>query len=59
MAIQKCILWRMCIESGGNPFFEGFVSNRVGCHVGANDDIISLKPANKNECAFFERKIRR
>lgn len=48
-----------CIESGGNPFFEGYVSNRVGCHVGVNDDIISLKPANKNECAFFERKIRR
>lgn len=48
----------MCIDSGGDPYFEGYVSTDYGCHVGENDDIISLKSANKNECAFFERKIR-
>ena len=46
-----------CVDSCGIDFFEDYISKSIGCHVGENDDIISLVPANKNEIAIFNRKL--
>lgn len=47
-----------CIDCGGDDSFRNYVSSCRGCHVGNNQDIISLKPANLNEIAIFKKKLR-
>lgn len=46
-----------CINDGGSPYYTNRISRNIGCHVGDNDDIISLIPANLNEIAIFNRKL--
>ena len=46
-----------CINDGGDSYFTNYISRSVGCHVGANHNIISLVPANENEIAIFNRKL--
>lgn len=46
-----------CINNGGDHYFTNRISRDRGCHVGNNDDIISLIPANLNEIAIFNRKL--
>lgn len=47
-----------CWDCGGDEYFDGYVSHRTGCYLGDNENIVDLKPANLNECAIFERKLR-
>jgi len=47
-----------CIDCGGDELFRDYVSLSLGCHVGDNQDIISLNPANLNEIAIFKRKFK-
>lgn len=46
-----------CIDCNGDDLFREYVSLLRGCHVGDNQDIISLKPANLNEIAILKRKL--
>ncbi len=46
-----------CINDGGDSYFTNYISNRIGYHAGANNEIISLVPANENEIAIFNRKL--
>lgn len=46
-----------CINDGGSPYYTNHISRNRGYHVGDNDDIISLIPANLNEIAIFNRKL--
>lgn len=46
-----------CMDCCGDNSFKDYVSLLRGCHVGANYDIISLKPANLNEISIFKRKL--
>lgn len=48
-----------CWNDGGDDYFNEYTSIMIGNHIGDNDNIIDLKPANLNECAIFERKLRR
>lgn len=47
-----------CWDCGGDDLFDEYVSYRTGCYIGDNENIVDLKPANLNECAIFERKLR-
>lgn len=47
-----------CWDCGGDDNFDGFISRTTGGYIGDDDNIIDLKPANLNECAIFERKLR-
>ena len=46
-----------CINDGGDSYFTNYISKKIGHHVGANNEIISLIPANENEIAIFNRKL--
>lgn len=46
-----------CINDGGDSYFTNYISNSIGKHVGDNNEIISLVPANENEIAIFKRKL--
>ena len=46
-----------CINAGGDDYFTDRIVRRIGCHVGGNEDILSLTPANENEIAIFNRKL--
>lgn len=46
-----------CIDGGGDDYFTDRIEIRVGCHIGNNEDILSLTPANENEIAIFNRKL--
>ena len=46
-----------CINAGGDDYFTDRIEIRVGCHIGSNDDILSLTPANENEIVIFNRKL--
>ena len=46
-----------CINAGGYDYFTDRIERRIGCHVGGNEDILSLTPANENEIAIFNRKL--
>lgn len=46
-----------CIGDGGNDYFHERICLDRGRHVGENEDILLLKPANLNEIAIFKRKV--
>ena len=46
-----------CINAGGYDYFTDRIERRIGCHIGLNEDILSLTPANENEIAIFNRKL--
>ena len=46
-----------CIDCGDDESFRDYASSLCGFHVGDNNDIMSLKPANLNEIAIFKRKL--
>ena len=46
-----------CINDGGDDYFTDMISRRVGCHIGFDEDILSLTPANENEIVIFNRKL--
>lgn len=46
-----------CIDCGGDDSYRDYVSLLRGFHVGDNNDILSLKPANLNEIAIFKKKF--
>lgn len=46
-----------CINDGGDSYFTNYISRNIGCHIGANYNVVSLIPANENEIAIFYRKL--
>lgn len=48
-----------CWDCGRDEYLDGYVPHRTVCYIGDNKNIVDLKPANLNECAIFERKLRR
>ena len=48
-----------CYDSNGDILYDNHVSDKRGMHVGDNNKIELLIPANINEIAIFKRKLRR
>ena len=46
-----------CIDNGGDGYFTNYISRGTGYHIGTNNEIIKLVPANENEIAIFNRKL--
>ena len=46
-----------CINADGDDYFTDRIERRIGFHIGFNEDILSLTPANENEIVIFNRKL--
>ena len=46
-----------CWDDGGDDYLNEYTSTTIGNHIGNNENIIDLKPANLNEIAIFKRKL--